>query len=144
MTQLNETTRIPLRPDAIRLTHKVLALADTVPPLVLTRVLAIILLVMAYQSPAERVGDTNAGPSVQTLTPPPSPRLSRSQGKRHSRKLGRSTSMALHENRPGPKTGTPPPAPPTDPTPSPTDRTAPDPGTDPVSGCVNRARCAAL
>ena len=48
-------------------------LADIVQPLIVALVLATIVLVMTYQSPAERVGDTNAGPSVQTVTPAPSP-----------------------------------------------------------------------
>ena len=47
--------------------------ADTLPALILTVLLAAIVLVMAYQQPAERAGDTNAGPSIQTVTPAPSP-----------------------------------------------------------------------
>jgi hypothetical protein len=49
------------------------ALADILPMVILAAVLAAIVLVMAYQQPAtERAGD-NAGPSVQTVTPAPSP-----------------------------------------------------------------------
>ena len=48
-------------------------LSDIVQPLILAVVLAVIVIVMAYRGPAERVGDTNAGPSVQTVTPAPSP-----------------------------------------------------------------------
>ena len=66
MTPTNERDlrRHPQRP---------LMLADTLPALILTGLLAAIVLVMAYQQPAERAGDTNAGPSVQTVTPTPSP-----------------------------------------------------------------------
>ena len=49
-------------------------LSDIVQPLILAVVLAVIVIVMAYRGPAERVGDTtNTGPSVQTVTPAPSP-----------------------------------------------------------------------
>jgi hypothetical protein len=52
-------------------------LADTLPMVILAAVLAAIVLVMAYQQPAtERAGDTNAGPSVRTVTPAPSPSTS--------------------------------------------------------------------
>jgi hypothetical protein len=51
-------------------------LAGTLPLLVLAVVLALIVIVMAYQRPSERAGDTNAGPSVQTVTPAPSPSTS--------------------------------------------------------------------
>jgi hypothetical protein len=51
-------------------------LAGTLLPLILAAVLAAIVLVMTYQSPAERAGDTNAGPSVQTVAPTPSPSTS--------------------------------------------------------------------
>ena len=49
------------------------SLADILLPLVVAAVLAVIVLVMTYRGPADRVGDTNAGPSVQTVTPAPSP-----------------------------------------------------------------------
>jgi hypothetical protein len=42
-------------------------------PLIVAVVLAAIVIVMTHQRPAERAGDTNAGPSVQTVTPAPSP-----------------------------------------------------------------------
>ena len=48
-------------------------LAGTLVPLIIAAALAAIVIVMAYQQPAERAGDTNAGPSVQTVTPAPSP-----------------------------------------------------------------------
>jgi hypothetical protein len=47
------------------------------PLIILAVVLAVIVFVMAYQRPTdERAGDTNAGPSVQTVTPAPSPSTS--------------------------------------------------------------------
>ena len=48
-------------------------LVGTLVPLIIAAALAAIVIVMAYQHPPERVGDTNAGPSVQTVTPAPSP-----------------------------------------------------------------------
>jgi hypothetical protein len=46
------------------------------PALILAGLLAAIVLIMSYQQPAERAGDTNAGPSVRTVTPAPSPSTS--------------------------------------------------------------------
>jgi hypothetical protein len=49
-------------------------LAGTLLPLIVAAALAAIVVAMVYQGPTtERVGDTNAGPSVQTVTPAPSP-----------------------------------------------------------------------
>ncbi len=48
-------------------------LAGTLVPLIIAAALAAIVIVMAYQRPAERTADTNAGPSLQTVTPAPSP-----------------------------------------------------------------------
>jgi hypothetical protein len=51
--------------------------AAILPLIILAVVLAVIVFVMTYQRPAtERAGDTNAGPSVQTVTPAPSPSTS--------------------------------------------------------------------
>jgi hypothetical protein len=48
------------------------------PLIILAAVLTVIVFVMAHQRPAtKRVGDTNAGPSVRTVTPAPSPSTSR-------------------------------------------------------------------
>jgi hypothetical protein len=49
------------------------ALAGTLLPLIVVAILAAIVIVMAFQRPVERAGDTNAGPSVQTVTSAPSP-----------------------------------------------------------------------
>ena len=50
------------------------SLANTLLPLIVAAVLAIVVIAMVYRAPtAERVGDTNAGPSIQTVTPAPSP-----------------------------------------------------------------------
>lgn len=49
------------------------SLADIMLPLVVAVVLAAIVLVMTYRSPADRVGDTSTGPSMQTVTPTPAP-----------------------------------------------------------------------
>ena len=53
-------------------------LADALLPLVLAAVLAATVIAMVYRGPTtERAGDTtNAGPSVQTVTPTPSPSTS--------------------------------------------------------------------
>lgn len=43
-------------------------------PILLAAAVVLIVIAMAYQQPTtERIGDTNAGPSVQTVTPAPSP-----------------------------------------------------------------------
>ena len=47
--------------------------ADILQPLVVAVILAAIVVVMTYRGPADRAGDTNSGPSVQTVTPTPSP-----------------------------------------------------------------------
>jgi hypothetical protein len=53
------------------------ARTEILPMVILAAVLAAIVLVMAYQRPSTgRAGDTNAGPSVQTVTPTPSPSTS--------------------------------------------------------------------
>jgi hypothetical protein len=46
-------------------------------PILLAAAVVLIVIAMAYQRPTtERVGDTNAGPSVQTVTPAPTPSTS--------------------------------------------------------------------
>ena len=73
---MTQTTERDLR-HANDQTQRPSALADILPMVILAAVLAAIVLVMAYQQPAtERAGDTNAGPSVQTVTPAPSPSTS--------------------------------------------------------------------
>jgi hypothetical protein len=50
------------------------SLSDTLLPLIVAVVLATVVIAMVYRAPTtERAGDTNAGPSVQTVTPAPSP-----------------------------------------------------------------------
>jgi hypothetical protein len=53
-------------------------LADALLPLVLAAILAAVVIAMVYRGPTTaRAGDmTNAGPSVQTVTPTPSPSTS--------------------------------------------------------------------
>lgn len=47
------------------------------PLVILAVILAVIVFAMTYRQPTtERAGDTNAGPSVQTVTPAPSPSTS--------------------------------------------------------------------
>jgi hypothetical protein len=48
-------------------------LADILLPLVVAVVLAAIVIAMTYQRPGERAADANAGPTIQTVTPAPSP-----------------------------------------------------------------------
>jgi cytoskeletal protein RodZ len=58
-------------------TRRPSARADMLSMLILAVILAAIVLLMAYQQPIpERAADTNAGPSVQTVTPVPSPSTS--------------------------------------------------------------------
>jgi hypothetical protein len=52
------------------------ALAGILMPLILATVLVAVVVAMTYRRPAERAGDTNAGPSVQTVAPTPSPSTS--------------------------------------------------------------------
>ena len=63
MTNTNERLRRDQHPSV---------LAGTLVPLIIAAALAAIVIVMAYQHPAECAGDTNAGPSLQTVTPLPS------------------------------------------------------------------------
>ena len=58
-----------------RRTQRLSARTEILPMVILAAILAAIVLVMTYQQP-ERMGDTNAGPSVQTVTPAPSPSTS--------------------------------------------------------------------
>ena len=48
-------------------------------------VIAVLMIAVFYPGSESRVGDTNAGPSLQTVTPAPSPTTSHGPPRRHSR-----------------------------------------------------------
>ena len=60
-----------------RRTQRLSARTEILPIVILAAILAAIVLVIIYQqSTTERMGDTNSGPSMQTVTPAPSPSTS--------------------------------------------------------------------